>query len=178
VTPSVLIVPGLYDSGPEHWQSYWERTRGDVERVRQRDWQTPARPDWVATLDAAVATMRAPPVLAAHSLGCCTVAHWAATTTRRARGALLVAPSDVEAPGFPSGPTGFAPMPRATLPFPSIVVASEDDEYVTPARAAEFARAWGARLVMIGRAGHINSDSGLAGWLDGQRLLEELLAAK
>ena len=118
------------------------------------------------------------PVLAAHSLGCCAVAHWAATTKRRARGALLVAPSDVEAAGFPTGPSGFVPMPREKLPFPTIVVASENDEYVTPARAAEFAHAWGARLVMIGRVGHINSESELAGWLDGQRLLEELLAAK
>ena len=147
---SVLLVPGLYDSGSEHWQSYWERTRGDCERVQQRDWQTPMCADWVATLDAAVATMRRPPVLAAHSLGCCTVAHWAAATKRRARAALLVAPSDVEAPGFPTGPTGFAPMPRAPLPFPTIVVASEDDPYVTTARAAEFAHAWGARLVSSG----------------------------
>jgi len=176
VTPSVLIVPGLYDSGPEHWQSHWERARGDCLRVVQRDWQTPSRADWVATLDAAVAGMRTPPVLAAHSLGCCTVAHWAALG-RRARAALLVAPSDVEAPSYPSGTTGFAPMPMQRLPFPSIVVASDDDEYVSAARAADFARAWGARLVRIGRAGHINSASGLGSWLDGQRLLEELLAA-
>jgi predicted alpha/beta hydrolase family esterase len=30
--------------------------------------------------------------------------------------------------------------------------------------------------VRLGRAGHINSGSGLGSWLDGQRLLEELLA--
>ncbi len=172
---TVLLVPGLYDSGPEHWQSHWERARGDCRRVVQRDWQTPSRAEWVATLDAAVAGLRGPPVLAAHSLGCCTVAYWAALG-RPARGALLVAPSDVEAPSYPSGTTGFVPMPMARLPFPAIVVASDDDEYVTPERAAEFARAWGARLVRIGRAGHINSASGLGSWVDGQRLLEELLA--
>jgi hypothetical protein len=176
VNASVLIVPGLYDSGPEHWQSYWERTRGDCLRVQQRDWQTPARSDWVAALDAAVATFRSPPVLVAHSLGCCTVAHWAQTTKLRARAALLVAPSDVEAPSYPPGTVGFAPMPLERLPFPAIVVASSDDEYVSMERAAAFAQAWGARLVEIGRAGHINSASGLGAWLDGQRLLEELLA--
>jgi predicted alpha/beta hydrolase family esterase len=176
VNASVLIIPGLYDSGPEHWQSGWERTRGDCLRVQQRDWQTPDRSDWVAALDAAVAQFRSPPVLVAHSLGCCTVAHWARTTKRRARGALLVAPSDVEAPSYPPGTVGFAPMPLEPLPFPTIVVASSDDEYVSPARAAAFAQAWGARLVEIGRAGHINSASGLGAWLDGQRLLEELLA--
>ena len=173
---SVLIVPGLYDSGPEHWQSYWERTRGDCRRVKQRDWETPARGDWVATLDDAVGEFRSPPVLVAHSLGCCTVAHWARTTRRRARGALLVAPSDVEAPSYPTGTVGFAPMPLERLPFPAIVVASDDDEFVSPARAAAFAHAWGARLVQIGKAGHLGSASGLSAWLDGQRLLEELLA--
>ncbi|MCU1282119.1 MAG: alpha/beta hydrolase [bacterium] len=172
----MLIVPGLYDSGPEHWQSYWERTRGDCLRVKQRDWETPARTDWVEALDAAVAQFRSPPVLVAHSLGCCTVAHWARTTKRRARAALLVAPSDVEAPSYPPGTVGFSPMPKEPLPFATLVVASRDDEYVTMKRAAKFAQAWGARLVDIGKAGHINSASGLGAWLDGQRLLEELLA--
>lgn len=175
---SVLIIPGLYDSGPEHWQSHWERARGDCVRVEQRDWQTPRCSDWVAELDAAVSTMRGPPVLVAHSTGCATVAHWAATAGARARGALLVAPSDPEAPSYPAGPVGFAPMPLVRLPFPTIVVVSDDDEYVTPERAAAFAQAWGARLVNIGRAGHINSASGLGSWLDGQRLLEELLAPR
>lgn len=169
-------MPGLYDSGPEHWQSYWERTRGDCVRVKQRDWETPARSDWVDTLDAAVARFRSPPVIVAHSLGCCTVAHWARTTRRHARAALLVAPSDVEAPSYPPGTVGFVPMPLERLPFATIVVASTNDEYVSMERAAEFARAWGARLVDIGAAGHINSASGLGAWLDGQRLLEELLA--
>lgn len=182
---SVLMIPGLYNSGPEHWQSRWERARGDCLRVEQRDWQTPVCADWVDALDTAVAAMRGPPVLVAHSLGCCTVAHWAATSERArssggayARGALLVAPSDVEAASYPPGTVGFSPMPMQRLPFPAIVVASDDDEYVSPARAAAFAHAWGARLVRVGRAGHINSASGLGSWLDGQRLLEELLAPR
>ena len=173
---SVLIVPGLHDSGPEHWQSYWERTRGDCARVEPRDWETPVCGDWVRVLDGAVAQMRAPPVLVAHSLGCCTVAHWAATTQRRARGALLVAPSDVEMPTFPPGTIGFSPMPLQRLPFRSIVVTSVDDPYVSLARAAAFASAWGARLIEVGRAGHLDSASALGSWLDGQRLLDELLA--
>lgn len=172
----VLIVPGLYDSGPEHWQSYWGRVRGDCRRIEQRDWQTPRRDDWVAAVEAAVAGEPSPPVLVAHSLGCATVAHWARQTRLRLRGALLVAPSDVEAPSYPSGTTGFAPMPLDRLPFPTIVVASSNDEYVTPARAAAFAGAWGARLVEIGPAGHINSASALADWPAGQRLLDELVA--
>ncbi|MDB4965011.1 MAG: alpha/beta hydrolase [Myxococcales bacterium] len=176
----VLLVPGLYNSGPEHWQSYWERTRGDCTRIVQRDWETPRREDWMATLDAAiVASARTAPVLVGHSLGCATIAHWARSATarpsRRIRGALLVAPSDVDAPSYPTGTTGFVPMPLERLPFPAIVVASSDDEYVSVARAAEFAHAWGARLIEIGTYGHINSSSGLGAWMEGQRLLDELL---
>jgi uncharacterized protein len=178
--PQVLLLPGLWNSGPEHWQSYWERERGDCRRVVQADWETPRRSDWVATLEAAVAAAPGPVVLAAHSLACTLVAFWAAeaspATRAKVRGALLVAPSDVEAPSYPAGPVGFTPMPLAPLPFPAVVVSSTDDEYVTPARAAHFARAWGALLVDIGARGHINSASAMGAWPEGQALLEGLLA--
>ncbi|HEV7518272.1 MAG TPA: alpha/beta hydrolase, partial [Thermoanaerobaculia bacterium] len=170
-------------SGPEHWQSYWEREHPGFRRVEQRDWETPDRREWVETLDRVIAAETSPVVLAAHSLGCCLVAHWAASHGGHGghkghgglvQGALLVAPSDVEAPGFPTGPTGFAPMPTASLPFPSIVVASSDDEYVTVARAERFAAAWGSRLAVVGPLGHLNSASGLGSWPEGSALLGEL----
>src|SRR4030095_10867595 len=101
----------------------------------------------------------------AHSAGCALVAHWAVgCSPGRVRGALLVAPSDPEAATFPSGPTGFAPMPLVRLPFPSAVVASSNDPFVTVVRAQTFARAWGSEFVMIGDAGHINTASGLGDW--------------
>jgi predicted alpha/beta hydrolase family esterase len=175
---TTLILPGLYDSGPEHWQSHWERTDASCTRVAQADWATPRCADWVATLDAAIAGADAPVVLVAHSSSCALVAHWAASAAAdrfaRVRGALLVAPSDPEAPSYPEGPTGFAPMPMAPLPFPSIVIASSDDEYVTLERARTFAGAWGATFVDAGAVGHINGASGLGAWPAGQALLERL----
>jgi predicted alpha/beta hydrolase family esterase len=174
----VLLLPGLWNSGPQHWQSHWERERSDCRRVLQEDWEAPAREDWVATLDAEVRRSEGPLVLAAHSLACTLVAHWAAQASpeslARVRGALLVAPSDAEAPKYPPGPSGFAPMPRERLPFPSIVVYSTDDEYVTPERAREFAAAWGSRAVEAGPLGHINSASDLGMWPLGLSLLDEL----
>ena len=175
----VLLVPGLWNSGPEHWQSYWERERADSRRLEQRDWATPVAAEWVGALDAAVRAAPRPLVLAAHSLGCATVAHWAARADRgaleRVRGALLVAPSDVEAPLYPAGTTGFAPLPAAVLPFPTVVVLSSDDEYVSPARGREFAAAWGSRVVEVGARGHVNGASGLGAWAEGQALLDGLL---
>jgi len=173
---SVLIVPGLWNSGPDHWQTRWEVADPTFRRVEQADWETPRCEDWVATLDAAVAAADPGVVLVAHSLGCATVAHWNEMSRRPIRGALLVAPSDVDAPIYPPGTTGFAPMPRGPLRFASTVVTSLDDPWVSPERALEFALAWGSRLVEIGPVGHINSASGLGDWPEGRRLLVELQA--
>ncbi|MFL5410117.1 MAG: RBBP9/YdeN family alpha/beta hydrolase, partial [Myxococcales bacterium] len=96
-------------------------------------------------------------------------------TVRKVRGALLVAPSDVEAPSYPKGPRGFEPMPQRPLPFAAVVVASSDDPYVSLPRARQFADAWRARLFEAGALGHINADSRLGSWPQGQALLGELL---
>jgi uncharacterized protein len=174
----VLLIPGLWNSGPQHWQSHWERERADCRRVEQVNWETPSRVDWVETLDRAIGAAKSDVVLAAHSLGCATVAHWAATagpaTREKVRGALLVAPSDVEAPNYPEGTVGFRPMPLDRLTFSTIVVASRDDIWVAFDRAESFARVWGSRLVDVGNRGHINSDSHLGAWPEGQALLESL----
>jgi predicted alpha/beta hydrolase family esterase len=175
---TTFLLPGLSNSGPEHWQSYWERTDSTCRRIEQAEWETPHCADWVAELDAAIASTAEDVVLVAHSSSCAMVAHWSrdasAETRARVRGALLVAPSDPEGPNYPSGPTGFAPVPLVPLPFPSIVVASTNDEYVSPAQARAYAAAWESTYVEIGAAGHINSASGLGAWPAGRALLERL----
>jgi predicted alpha/beta hydrolase family esterase len=90
------------------------------------------------------------------------------------RGALLVAPSDLEAPLYPAGMDGFIPLPLDPLPFPTIVVASTNDEWVTLERATFFADEWGSRLVNVGDRGHVNSASALGSWPEGQELLRSL----
>jgi len=170
-----LILPGFHNSDSSHWQSRWEAGDETVERVIQDDWETPHCADWVARLEQALERTGPETLLVAHSAGCALVAHWAVgCSRRRVRGALLVAPSDPEAANFPSGPTGFAPMPLVRLPFRSVVVASSNDPYVTFSRAQAFATAWGSEFVMIGEAAHINSASGLGDWPEGFSLLRSL----
>ena len=169
-----FVLPGLNNSGPMHWQTRWERLYG-FTRIHQRDWDAPDKDDWIHTINEVIAPF--PPhkvILIAHSLGCCTIAHWFQHYRVVIGGALLVAPSDVEAPSYPPGTSGFTPMPLPGLPFPSTVVASSDDEYVSPARAAWFAEQWGSSLVNIGNRGHINSNSGLGDWPEGYQLLQKL----
>ena len=172
----VLILPGYDDSGPGHWQSLWEKAHPEYRRVQQRSWTAPVCDDWVAALDAAIATAPSPPVLVAHSLGCHAIAHHASRHTRAVHGALLVAPPNVDDPEFPAVIKGFRPIPRAPLPFPSIVVSGDDDWYMAPDDARELARAWGSRFVLLERGGHINADAGFGPWPEGEHLLAELTA--
>ncbi|GHJ43944.1 alpha/beta hydrolase [Catellatospora sp. TT07R-123] len=171
---SVLILPGFENSGPAHWQSAWEREHGFV-RVEQDDWFTPLVADWVRTLGAAIAAATGPVVLAAHSLGCVTVAHWAASgaDTAKVAGALLVAPADIDTADVPPL-YNFRPIPLARLPFPSIVVAGDDDPWAALPRSEQFAAAWGSRLVVVPGGGHLNADSNLGSWPEGLALLHAL----
>lgn len=179
MTPTVFILPGLFNSGDRHWQTLWEKTLPNARRVQQTEWNKPDRSDWVATLDAAIAASEGPVLLAAHSLGCALTAWWAsarphAPHAAKVRGALLVAPPDVEREDFPAFATGFAPMPRASLPFPAKVIASSDDPWCALPRARAWAEAWGAGFHEIGARGHINGDSGLGDWPQGREWLENL----
>ena len=173
----VLTLAGLWNSGPAHWQTQWEHKHPQWLRVPHRDWETPERDEWVAELEAAIALCRRPPVLAAHSLGCSLVTRWAASASPlKIAGAFLVGSSDTDAPSYPDCTTGFQPMLLERLPFPSIVVASGDDPYVSPARARRFAQAWGSVYIEIGDAGHINGDAGYGPWPEGERLLLDFCA--
>ncbi len=174
--PPILIVPGIHNSGPEHWQSRWEAELAGAYRVEQDNWETPTLGEWTASL--AEAVRRNPgAVLVAHSLGCALVAHLSRISGgRRIGGALLVAPAEVNRNG-PVGQLlhGFSPMPRQRLPFPTTVAASRNDPFVSLDQAAAFAQGWGSRFVDLGEAGHINVDSGHGAWPEGRRLLTELI---
>lgn len=173
----VLILAGLWDSGPQHWQTLWQHDHPEWTRVPHRDCNDPHCEEWVAELDAAIAQCEGAPLLVAHSLGCILVAHWARSGSELSvAGALLVAPSDVEANTYPVAANGFAPIALEKLPFPSIVVASANDPYVTPERVRQFSQAWGSRLVEIGPAGHVNADSGYGRWPEGEKMLAGLCA--
>jgi hypothetical protein len=181
LSPLCLIIPGLYDSGPGHWQTIWERERHDCVRVRLGMWSDPVRNVWVSRIDQAVGAAQGPVVLVGHGLGCMAVLWWASLLNEDAPGnvvgALLVAPPDADRPADPRL-ARFAPAPHAILPFPALVVASSDDIWCEPARAEELSTAWGADFVLLDQAGHINAKSGVVPWRQGQDLLERLLDSR
>ena len=177
ITPQqILLLPGWQSSGPGHWQSLW-RERFGYTWVEQHDWMRPLRGDWIARLEDVVLDSAAPLVLVAHSLGCQLVAAWAAHSknTQRVAGALLVAPPDVAGDALRSALPSWYPPVLQRLPFPTTVVTSTDDPYCSPACATAFASAWGSTPVNVGALGHINADSGLVEWPQGQALLRTLI---
>ncbi|MBB5751389.1 RBBP9/YdeN family alpha/beta hydrolase [Prosthecomicrobium pneumaticum] len=175
--PPIIMVPGICNSGPDHWQSLWQAQLRQATRFAPTDWFHPDRDDWVAALTLAVTAAPSPPLLVAHSLGCLAVAHWAARrTARKAAGALLVAVPDPSGRAFPAEASSFVDPPLGPLPFPAMIVASENDPYASLTYAEEHAAGWGAELVVVGRRGHINSASRLGDWPEGRALLDRLAA--
>ncbi len=172
----LVLHPGWQNSGPTHWQSHWQLSEPRTSRVMQNNWLQPERDAWVQVLDQHLQTVGEPVLLAAHSLGCITLAHWAqrSTYTHLVHAALLVAPADVASPSTPDELAGFAPIPMTTLPFPTLLVASDNDPFCQLARAHAFAQAWGAHFTVLKGAGHINAESGLGGWPAGLSLLHAL----
>lgn len=170
----VLILPGVGNSGPQHWQSLWEQSNSEFERVQQRDWNNPVCKEWGAALEVAAKRAGSSVVVAAHSLACLVVAHWAAQVHAPIKAALLVAVPDPTGPNFPIEAIGFTVTPTKLFAFPSVVVASTDDPYGTIEHSSRLSKAWGSHFVNIGACGHINASSGFGAWPEGYELLSQL----
>lgn len=173
-----LIVPGWNGSPAQHWQSHWQRSLPNSSRVEQDNWHLPQKSDWVQRLQESIASLPGQVVLIAHSLGCVTVAHWAAqadaASLAKVSAALLVAPADVEREGCPQPLCNFAPVPTQALPFPSMLIGSSNDHAASAQRALEFAHNWGSSTRILPNAGHINIDSGHQRWEQGFAWLYQL----
>jgi uncharacterized protein len=150
-----------------------------MRRVEQDDWDAPIYADWARRLSEAVEGCRKPVLLIAHSLGTSLVMRWAHMANARAvAGTFQVAPSDRDRFDSPDGPVrGFAPMLLKPLPFPSMVLASRNDERVSFERAQAFAAAWGSHLVDVGPLGHIGSAAKLGLWPQGLVWLGQFIAS-
>ena len=183
--PAILIVPGLRDHVAQHWQTLLEarlcasgRPVASVPPMGREDLDCAAK---IAAIERTAHSVDGPIVIVAHSGGVVMLAHWAQQTRRRVVGALLAAPPDFERPmpaGFPTlealRASGWLPVPRTRLPFPSIVAASRNDPLASYDRVADLARGWGSKLVDLGEVGHLNPASGYGDWPRADAFIDEL----
>ena len=184
-TSTVLIVPGLRDQVAEHWQTLLAKRLPEAHTVPPMGRENLDCSLRVAAIERAVAEIDGPVVLVAHSGGCVMLAHWALTTAHAARikGALLACPPDFERPmpdGYPTlasiQASGWLPVPRQRLPFPSLVATSENDPLGELSRVLELARAWGSDTIDLGHVGHLNPASGYGPWPMAEQLIARLNA--
>ncbi|MET0976896.1 MAG: alpha/beta fold hydrolase [Leifsonia sp.] len=167
-----IIVPGIDGSGDAHWQTLWELDDPEALRIAPTSWSEPELEDWLAAIDDAVERQGRDAVIVAHSMGCLGVVEWLLRNPGGVAGVVLVAPADEAGPAFERVPS-FVGIGRGATGVPSVLVASEDDPFCDAARVRELAERWGATLVSIGDAGHINAASGLGRWPEGRAILEE-----
>jgi predicted alpha/beta hydrolase family esterase len=186
--PTILIVPGLRDAVAQHWQTLLEARLhaagtpvAGVLPMGREDLSCSAR---VGEIERAAQAIEGPLVIVAHSGGCIMVAHWARQTRRAVRGCLLATPPDFEKPmpeGYPTIAAlragGWLPVPRARLPFRTIVAASRNDPLASFARVVGLANEWGAELDDLGYVGHLNPASGYGEWAGADPLIARLGAA-
>lgn len=168
-------IPGLSNSGPDHWQTHFENSGNNFCRINQEEWDAPASKDWIEKIESTLSEYDLSTViLIGHSLGCTAIANWAKKYKKVIKGALLVAPSDLEAPRYNFPTVGFDRVPLDKINFKTIVVASSNDEWVSLERAQFFAAHWASEFINIGEAGHINAVSGFGEWPEGLEILKRL----
>lgn len=182
---SLITVPGYRGSRPAHWQTWLEAQRPDARRVTGIDWEAPILARWAASVRQQIDDAPTPVLLVAHSFGCLASVIAAADRPEKVAGLLLVAPAD---------PQRFSPLglrhcgegpavesvadclPDTPLASCSLLVASADDPWMRADDARAWAETWGSRFIDIGRAGHINAESGFGPWPQALELLESLRA--
>jgi predicted alpha/beta hydrolase family esterase len=168
-----VIIPGLGNSGPDHWQTILEKNLPNASRVIQENWNEPDCNLWVNAIDAHLLNVNTDEVvLIGHSLGCIAIVNWAAQFNKSVRAALLVAPADIESGYDILNFQSFIPIQQVKLNFTALVVSSTNDPWVTSERARFFSRKWNADFISIGKAGHINANSGFGNWKEVYSLLD------
>ena len=170
-----LILPGLNGSPDGHWQRHWAREHSNASVVAQEDWNCPVIEDWQDKLDEALSQVEGA-FLVAHSLGCLLAASYAGRSKAdKILGALLVAPCSLEVTlRLHPCMIEFGHETLARLPFPSLVIGSLNDPYMSVPDLERHVKGWGSDLAIIGFAGHINVASGFGRWTEGYGFLERL----
>jgi predicted alpha/beta hydrolase family esterase len=179
--PTIVIVPGLRDHVPDHWQTHLARQLPGSVTVPRMATDKLSCANWVEQVERTLSSIAGPVILVAHSGGVMMVVHWAQQHRHLIHGALLATPADLETPlpeGYPTLEAmqkgGWLPVPRKRLPFPSIVTASTNDPLAGCERVEQYARDWGSRLVNIGAVGHLNPAAGFGEWPQAHEFIREL----
>lgn len=181
--PTVVIVPGLRDETPAHWQPLLAQELAQVVSLPALGRQNIDLAARVAAIDSVVRAITGPVIVVAHSGGAMATAHWLHRTQTRIQGALLATPPTFAKPLGPEYPDmaqfaqqGWLAAPAAPLPCRTIVAVSQNDPLGRYEDVSALARGWGAELLDLGEVGHLNPASGFGPWPAAHALIERLAA--
>jgi hypothetical protein len=163
-----LTMPGLHGSDVDHWQSAWELRYPKFQRVEQSDWESPDIDGWAQKLIDKATGSNLPVIVVAHSFGCLATIRASILQPGLIAGALLVAPADPARFGVENT------LPDSSLGFPTLIVGSTNDPFLSQLDAEQWANLWGSKIVTLTGAGHINVQSGYRNWFFGLDLLESV----
>ena len=185
---NILIVPGLYGSELQHWQTWIERKLTNTRRVEQADWDNPIFHLWADNVLKALEQQPCKSWIIAHSFGCLISIYAAMKCPEKVAGAMLVAmanPARFNTQGFVGNSAYLSAagnissqLPKHALPFPSVVIASTNDPWMSFSQAEQWADSWESRFINVGAAGHINVASGHGAWSQGLAIFNELRATQ
>lgn len=169
---TTLLVPGLDGSTEGHWQQWWLAQDATAAMVPFTDLGDPLPAAMEVEL---IEGILAHPgcILVGHSLGAILIARvLAGWPGLDVAGALLVAPAE---PRDHRRIYRFHPIRERPLGVPATLVISQNDPLMRHARAEALGLAWGAEVVDLGLAGHINLAAGYGPWPRGLQLRDALL---
>jgi uncharacterized protein len=162
---NILLVPGLYDSGPQHWQTLWHQQYPDWLRVQQSDWTEPDLKRWAAPVLDILRRSSEPLTLVAHSFGCLASLYAARQLPEKVSSLFLVAPADPELLGVQEG------LIYHPVSVPGRIIASSNDPWMPLNQTCLWSQRWRLPMSLLGPLRHINAESGHGEWLDGLELL-------
>ncbi|MEI7612259.1 MAG: alpha/beta hydrolase [Betaproteobacteria bacterium] len=165
----ILIVPGWGNSGPGHWQSIIENRLTGTLRVEQA-WEDTSLEAWSCNIDRAARALDHPPLVVAHSFGCLATAHALMALGTPIAATLFVAPANPQRFDLPTR------LFSKPLRQSGLMIASENDPWLTLEKAETMASDWGIECINIGAAGHINVASGYGAWPYAENIIKLMRA--
>ncbi len=164
----ILLVPGLHNSGPDHWQSRWHQQFPQWQRMMGLPWDKPDLTVWSAKLASKLRSRRSRVHLVAHSFGALTAIAAARLQPDKVSSIFIVAPADPARFGIPDE------VLMGSIKVSAQLIASRNDPWMSFERAEFWSRQWQVPLFDAGEVGHINAQSGHGEWHQGLALLSTL----
>jgi predicted alpha/beta hydrolase family esterase len=183
---TTLIIPGFQGSEDAHWQTWFQSKIKNSQRVHQ-NWDEPILAYWAENVRNSIDKCNGKVWIIAHSFGCLAAILAGIDRYKNIAGAMLVAPADperftlggvLEESELDGSESIRSLIPTHPLPFPTLVIASDDDPWMQASKVQLWSDIWNSEFISLPSAGHINTASGFGPWDAGLTLFNNFQVAQ